>query len=43
MTDVMFELPDIETKGKFVVTAAMVRGEVKLFEQNPATPDKKIA
>src|SRR2546423_3635003 len=27
MTEVMYELPDIETKGKFVVTDAVVRGE----------------
>jgi ATP-dependent Clp protease ATP-binding subunit ClpX len=43
MTDVMFELPDIETKGKFVVTAAMVRGEAKVFDQKPLPQDKKIA
>src|SRR5437763_13396746 len=43
MTDVRFELPDIESKGKFVVTAAMVKGEARLFDQKPTpTPDKKI-
>ena len=43
MTDIMFELPDIETKGKFVVTGAMVRGETHLFDQKPTTTDKKSA
>ena len=43
MTDVMFELPDIEVKGKFVVTAPMVRGEVRVFEQKPSGTDKKSA
>src|SRR5262249_42426448 len=33
MTDIMFELPDIEAKGKYVVTEAVVRGEVPLFEK----------
>jgi ATP-dependent Clp protease ATP-binding subunit ClpX len=41
MTDVMFELPDIEPKGKFVVTDKVVRGETPLFEKK--TPDKKSA
>ena len=43
MTDIMFELPDIETKGKFIVTGAMVRGEVRLFDQKPTATDKKSA
>jgi ATP-dependent Clp protease ATP-binding subunit ClpX len=42
MTDIMFDLPDIETKGKFTVTENVVRGECPLFEKVP-TPDKKIA
>src|SRR5579864_3912960 len=42
MTDVMFELPDIEAKGKYTVTDAMVRGEQPLFEKK-ATSDKKSA
>jgi len=42
MTDIMFELPDMEAKGKFVVTDAVVRGEKPLFEQKP-TSDKKSA
>jgi ATP-dependent Clp protease ATP-binding subunit ClpX len=42
MTDIMFELPDIETKGKFVVSDAVVRREKTLFEKK-ATPDKKSA
>src|SRR5262249_8429198 len=43
MTDIMFELPDIEPKGKFIVTGAMVRGETRLFDQKPAGTDKKSA
>src|SRR5258707_1297210 len=44
MTDVMFELPDIETKSKYVVTEAVVRGEVSLFEKKATgTTDKKSA
>jgi ATP-dependent Clp protease ATP-binding subunit ClpX len=42
MTDIMFELPDLETKGKFIVTESVVRGQQSLFE-NLATPDKKSA
>ncbi len=42
MTEIMFELPDIEPKGKYTVTDAVVRGEVPLFEKKPAA-DKKSA
>ncbi len=42
MTDVMFELPDIENKGKFVVNERVVRKEQPLFEAKPAS-DKKSA
>jgi ATP-dependent Clp protease ATP-binding subunit ClpX len=42
MNDIMFELPDIETKGKYAVTEGVVKGEKKLFEQQPAS-DKKSA
>jgi ATP-dependent Clp protease ATP-binding subunit ClpX len=42
MTDLMFELPDMEAKGKFLVTDAVVRGEVSLYENKPKA-DKKIA
>jgi ATP-dependent Clp protease ATP-binding subunit ClpX len=42
MTDIMFELPDLEAKGKFVVTDKVVRGETNLFEKKPTT-DKKSA
>src|SRR6202011_5212813 len=42
MTDIMFELPDLEPKGKFIVTDAVVRGEVPLFEKKPPA-DKKSA
>src|SRR6202521_4531508 len=33
MTEVMFELPDMEPKGKFTVTDEIVRGERALFEK----------
>jgi ATP-dependent Clp protease ATP-binding subunit ClpX len=42
MTDIMFELPDIESKGKFTVTDRVVRGEDKLFTK-ATHPDKKSA
>jgi ATP-dependent Clp protease ATP-binding subunit ClpX len=42
MTDVMFDLPDVEQKGKYVVTDAVVRREQPLFEKT-VTPDKKSA
>jgi ATP-dependent Clp protease ATP-binding subunit ClpX len=41
MNDVMFELPDIENKGKYTVTEQVVKGEKRLFELPPA--DKKSA
>ena len=40
MLDIMFELPDMETKGKYIVTDGVVRGEEKLFI---AVQDKKSA
>jgi ATP-dependent Clp protease ATP-binding subunit ClpX len=40
MTEIMFELPDIDPKGKFIVTEGVVRGEQPLFERRP---DKKSA
>jgi ATP-dependent Clp protease ATP-binding subunit ClpX len=33
MMDVMYELPDLEHKGKYTVTPDIVRGERKLFEK----------
>jgi ATP-dependent protease Clp ATPase subunit len=42
MTDIMFELPDMETKGKYIVTEQVVRGETALFDKTP-TSDKKSA
>ena len=42
MTELMFELPDMESKGKFLVTDAVVRGETSLYD-NKALTDKKIA
>src|SRR5437867_235076 len=42
MTDIMFELPEIESKGKYTVTEGVVRGDMPLFEMKPAA-DKKSA
>jgi ATP-dependent Clp protease ATP-binding subunit ClpX len=42
MTDIMFELPDVEAKGKYVVSDQVVRGEKTLFDKQH-TPDKKSA
>ncbi|MFO0811008.1 MAG: ATP-dependent Clp protease ATP-binding subunit ClpX [Gemmataceae bacterium] len=42
MTDVMFDLPDIEEKAKYVVTDAVVRKEAKLFDKKLIV-DKKSA
>jgi ATP-dependent Clp protease ATP-binding subunit ClpX len=42
MTDIMFELPEIEPKEKFIVTDAVVRGEQSLY-QKQIGPDKKSA
>jgi ATP-dependent Clp protease ATP-binding subunit ClpX len=42
MTDIMYELPDIETKGKYTLHEGVVKGEKRLFDI-PATPDKKSA
>ncbi len=40
MTDLMFELPDLEQKEKFVITEEVVAGTKALFERQP---DKKSA
>jgi ATP-dependent Clp protease ATP-binding subunit ClpX len=40
MLEVMYELPDLEHKGKHVVTEAIVRGEKPMFEKRP---EKKSA
>src|SRR5262245_49042882 len=42
MTDLMFELPEMETKGKFTVTEGVIRGIESMFEK-AITPDKKSA
>src|SRR5438093_8373899 len=42
MTDIMFELPEMETKGKYIVTEKIVRGEQDLFDKKPVV-DKKSA
>ena len=31
MTDIMFELPEMDTKGKFVVTEGVIRGDHTMF------------
>lgn len=45
MTELMYELPEMDTKGKFTVTEAVIRGESSIFEKKPAPPpvDKKSA
>jgi ATP-dependent Clp protease ATP-binding subunit ClpX len=47
MLDIQYELPDIETKGKYLVDAAVVRGEKPLFDNSapapPAGGEKKSA
>ena len=43
MLDIQFELPDIESKTKYVVNDAVVRGEVPLFEKKTDITDKKSA
>jgi ATP-dependent Clp protease ATP-binding subunit ClpX len=42
MTDIMFELPDLEQKEKFVITESVIRRETPLLETNIAA-DKKSA
>jgi ATP-dependent Clp protease ATP-binding subunit ClpX len=42
MLDIQFELPDMEAKGKYLVTEEVVRGEARLFGKVPAA-DKKSA
>ena len=42
MTDLMFELPEMETKGKFTVTEGVIHGTESMFETK-TTPDKKSA
>src|SRR5262249_44238057 len=39
-SEIMFDLPDIEPKGKFTVSEAVVRGEAAMF---PKPLDKKSA
>jgi ATP-dependent Clp protease ATP-binding subunit ClpX len=41
MTDIMYNLPELEHKGKFTVTEKVVRGETSLFAN--LSPDKKSA
>jgi ATP-dependent Clp protease ATP-binding subunit ClpX len=41
MLDIQFDLPDMESKGKYVVSEEVVKGEAKLFDKKPI--DKKSA
>ncbi len=43
MLEIQFELPDIETKTKYIVTDQVVRGERKLFESPPPKEKDKIS
>ena len=46
MLEVMYELPDLETKGKHVVTEDVARGHRPLFERKAPVvhmPEKKSA
>ena len=40
MLEIMYELPDLEAKGKYNVSEAIVRGEKPMFEKRP---EKKSA
>ena len=42
MTDIMFELPEMETKGKFLVTESVIRGTESMFDKK-LIGDKKSA
>ena len=42
MTEIMFELPEMEQKEKFLVSEAVIRGEEPLFNK-VVPPDKKSA
>jgi ATP-dependent Clp protease ATP-binding subunit ClpX len=45
MTDLMYELPEMEAKGKFTVTEPVIRGTESMFIKKPITDitDKKSA
>src|SRR6202163_1807124 len=42
MTDIMFDLPEMETKEKFTITDKVIRREEPMYESKPTT-DKKSA
>ena len=42
MTDIMFDLPELETKEKFTITDKIIRREDPMYESKP-TADKKSA
>jgi ATP-dependent Clp protease ATP-binding subunit ClpX len=35
MLDLMYQLPDLQERGKYVITEEVVRGEVGLFDRKP--------
>jgi hypothetical protein len=35
MLDLMYQLPDLQQRGKYVITEEVVRGEVGLFDRKP--------
>lgn len=41
MNDIMYDLPELDHKGKFQITDAVIKGEKQLFEKKPI--DKKSA
>jgi ATP-dependent Clp protease ATP-binding subunit ClpX len=43
MLEIMYELPEMESKTKHVVTESVVRGETPLFESKPPAEGKKSA
>ncbi|MFO0852061.1 MAG: ATP-dependent Clp protease ATP-binding subunit ClpX [Gemmataceae bacterium] len=43
MLDVMYDLPDMDRKGRHVVTAEIVRGKKKLFPAPPPEPIRELS
>jgi ATP-dependent Clp protease ATP-binding subunit ClpX len=35
MLELMYQLPDLQERGKYVITEEVVKGEVGLFDQRP--------
>jgi ATP-dependent Clp protease ATP-binding subunit ClpX len=42
MTDIMFDLPELESKEKFMITDKIIRREEPMYESKPVS-DKKSA